>query len=33
LPAGCSMTQAAVLREAGCLVVRVLGISEIHEVA
>ena len=33
LPAGCSVTQAAVLREAGCLVVWILGITEIHEVA
>jgi hypothetical protein len=33
LPAGCSVTQAAILREAGCLVVWSLGISEIREVA
>ena len=33
LPAGCSVTHAAILREAGCLVVWILGINEIHEVA
>jgi hypothetical protein len=33
LPAGCGVTHAAILREAGCLVVWILGINEIHEVA
>jgi hypothetical protein len=33
LPADCSVTHAAILREAGCLVVWILGINEIHEVA
>ena len=33
LPVGCSVTHAAILREAGCLVVWILGINEIHEVA
>jgi hypothetical protein len=33
LPAGCRVTRAAILREAGCLVVWILGVHEIHEVA
>jgi hypothetical protein len=33
LPAGCRVTHAAILREAGCLVVWILGVNEIHEVA
>ena len=32
-PAGCSVTHAAILREAGCLVVWILGVYEIREVA
>jgi hypothetical protein len=32
-PAGCRVTRAAILREAGCLVVWILGVHEIHEVA